>query len=213
MKPLAAAEPFNRGVKHYIARFVMWAAGWTAEGALPQGRQCVVIAAPHTTNWDGFWLVVLSWWWGFDLSWLLKHTWFKGPLGSFLRWVNAMPVDRRAPQGLVEQLAERFKADRHFVLAVPPEGTRKKKAAWKSGFYHIARHAGVPICCGFLDYARRCGGFGPSLVPTGDLGADMDTIRRFYVDIPGKNPELFTFPVLPDEGITEEQARERIQAT
>lgn len=210
MLPLAPAVPLRRGFLHRAAAIVMRVAGWRAEGSLPADPRCVCIAAPHTTNWDGFWLVVIGWWFGVPLSWMLKHTWFRGPLKPFLEWTGAVPVDRRSPQGLVEQMVARFADGRPLLLAVPPEGTRKKRSHWKSGFYQIARAAGVPIVMGFLDYRRRAGGFGPTLRPTGDVSADMDAIRAFYNDIPGRIPERFTFPLLESEGLTEEEARRRV---
>ena len=99
-----------------------------------------------------------------------------------------------------------------MVLGIPPEGTRSPRDNWKSGFYHIARAANVPVCLTLLDYEKRRACFGPTFYLTGDISADMDRVRRFYLDAQGKHPERFTFPVLKEEGLTLEEARARVGA-
>ena len=133
------------------------------------------------------------------LSWFGKHTLFAPPWGWFLRKLGGIPVDRRAPQSLVSQMAEKFKDSDELVLAVPAEGTRSKVKLWKSGFYHIAFESGVPIGLGYLDYARRLCGLGMFVEPSGNVREDMDQIRAFYRDIRGKHPELESEPRLQEE--------------
>ena len=133
------------------------------------------------------------------VSWFGKHTIFGFPWGWLLRKLGGIPVDRRAPQSLVTQMAERFRNNDYLVLAVPPEGTRGKVSRWKSGFYHIALQSGVPIALGYLDYQRKLAGLGALVTPTGRVTEDMNKIRAFYRDIRGKYPELESEPRLEDE--------------
>jgi 1-acyl-sn-glycerol-3-phosphate acyltransferase len=133
------------------------------------------------------------------ISWFGKHTLFVPPFGWLLRKLGGIPVDRRAPQSLVTQMAARFKSADDLVLAVPPEGTRSKVALWKSGFYHIAYESNVPIGLGYLDYKRRLSGLGMFVIPSGNVKQDMNRIRLFYRDIRGRHPELESEPRLADE--------------
>jgi hypothetical protein len=116
-----------------------------------------------------------------------------------MRKLGGIPVDRRAPQSLVMQLAEIFKSREDLVLAVPPEGTRSKVDFWKSGFYHIATASGVPIGLGYLDYGRKLCGLGLFVMPSGEVNKDMKVIRDFYRSIKGKHPALESEPRLREE--------------
>jgi 1-acyl-sn-glycerol-3-phosphate acyltransferase len=162
--------------------------GWKTEGQLPEGKKFVIIAAPHTSNWDLPFMLAVSYVFGVRLSFLMKHTMFWGPFGPFFRWLGGIPVDRTARQNLVEQCVKILQEREELVLAIPPEGTRSKVRYWKTGFYWIANGAKVPILLGFLDYKRKVGGLGPTVFPSGDLNADLERIRGFYRDISGKHP-------------------------
>jgi len=155
------------------------ACGWRVAGTLPY-RRAVVIAAPHTSNWDLPFMLAVAYALGVQPSWLGKRELFRPPLGWILRWLGGLPVDRRAPQGLVGEAVARFAALDDLLLVVPPSGTRKRASHWKSGFYHIARGARVPIVCAYLDWRARVGGIGPAITPSGDVGADMARMRDFY---------------------------------
>jgi 1-acyl-sn-glycerol-3-phosphate acyltransferase len=174
-----------------IAKAFLRLSGWKLEGTRPVPRGFVLIAAPHTTNWDLLYFLAHAWAFGISPSWMGKHTLFHGPLGAVMRWLGGIPVYRTRAGGLVAQMAEAFALDPDLVLTVPPEGTRARAARWRSGFYQIARAARVPIVMGYLDYERRRGGLGPLLVPGDDLVADMDAIRAFYADKRGKYPACF----------------------
>ena len=126
---------------------------------------------------------------GVKPAWLGKRELFRGPLGWLLRRLGGLPVDRSRRSDLVAQTVRHFAAVDQLFLVIPPSGTRGAATHWKSGFYHLARGAGVPIICAFLDYRRRVGGIGPILTPTDDLTADMDVIRDFYDGVTGKCPE------------------------
>lgn len=172
-----------------LARLLLAGAGWRIEGEAPAVPRYVLIAAPHTSNWDLVLMLLCGMAYGVWPSWVGKDTLFRPPLGLLLRALGGIPVDRRSPQNMVEQLAALFRSRERLVLAVPPEGTRSSREKWRSGFYFIARGAGVPVCLGFLDYSRKRGGLGPLLVPSGDLRADMDVVRAFYADKKGRFPE------------------------
>jgi 1-acyl-sn-glycerol-3-phosphate acyltransferase len=177
-------------VKRILGRIYLRAFGWKHTGPLPEIDHCVVIAAPHTSNWDGAHMIAISWALGLKLNWMGKHTLFKPPFGWFVKKLGGVPIDRRSPQGLVEQMADAFRARDRLWLAVPPEGTRGKVEHWKSGFYAIAHEAKVPVMLGFLDFENKIGGLGPAVEITGDPRADMDQIRGFYGKMKGRHPEL-----------------------
>ncbi len=178
-------------MKRLLGRALLRSLGWKADPNLPDIDKAVVIAAPHTTNWDGPIMIAIGWVLGIRLHWIGKHTLFKPPFGAVMKAFGGVPIDRRAPQGLVGQLREAFeKADRLWI-SVPPEGTRSRVDFWKSGFYAIAMEAEVPVLLGYLDYKGKIGGLGPAVHLTGNPRADMDRIREFYKDKFGKYPENF----------------------
>jgi len=164
-------------------------AGWRVEGAPPATGSFVLIAAPHTSNWDAVIMLAAAREFGLRISWFVKESWFRFPLGPVMRRLGGVPIDRSARHGMVEQAIELLKQSERLVLAVPPEGTRGRAPHWKTGFYHIARGAGVPIVMGYLDYGRRVAGMGPAFVPTGDLVEDFKVFRAFYEKIHARYPE------------------------
>jgi 1-acyl-sn-glycerol-3-phosphate acyltransferase len=178
----------RRPLAYRIGRLWMSFFGWKTEGQLPDAKKFVIIAAPHTSNWDLPFTLAVSYIFGIRLSFLMKHTMFWGPFGPFFRWLGGIPVNRTARHNLVEQCVKMIQEREELVLAIPPEGTRSKVRYWKTGFYWIAHGAKVPIVLGFLDYKRKVGGLGPAVMPTGDLQADLERIRGFYRDISGKHP-------------------------
>ncbi|MDB4945015.1 MAG: hypothetical protein JWP97_4549 [Labilithrix sp.] len=159
--------------------------GWEFEGPVPPEKKCVVLAVPHTSNWDAPLLVSLAGSVRYEMSWMIKDDWFKGPMGPLLRSVGGLPVNRRGSHKLVDQMVRRFAEVDSLHLVIPPEGTRKRTETWRSGFYHIARGANVPLVLGWLDYGRKRGGLGAAIDLTGDVKKDMDRIRAFYAE---KNP-------------------------
>jgi 1-acyl-sn-glycerol-3-phosphate acyltransferase len=174
-----------------LARGWLRLTGWAPEGELPAAPRFVLIAAPHTSNWDLVHLLALAEVYGLRVSWMGKHTLFRPPFGALFRALGGIPIRRGERGDRVTGMAKEFTERARFALVVPSEATRSWAPYWKSGFYHIARRAEVPIVLGFLDYRRRRGGFGPSLVPTGDVALDMDVIRAFYADKVGKFPDQF----------------------
>lgn len=168
-------------------------AGWRFDGEPPALKKYVILAVPHTSNWDGLLLVGLAQTLGLPLSWMIKDTWFKGPMAPILRAVGAVAIDRKRSRNIVEAMVAEFARRDELVLAIPPEGTRKRSEYWKSGFYHIALGANVPVVPGYLDYGRKRGGLGEPITMTGDVRADMDKIRAFYAarDITARVPADF----------------------
>jgi len=183
---------------------------WTLVGGLPSTDKFIFIAAPHTSNWDLVLMIAAAWSMKANVRWLGKHTLFKGPFRWVIRAIGGVPVDRRKPQGLVAQAVELFEQNDVLRLAVPVEGTRGRRVHWRSGFYHIARGAGVPVCTGFLDYSRRRCGLGELIHLTGDVVADMDRIRAFYAPIKGKYPELQGPVLLREEAALESSPKELV---
>jgi len=179
---------FLMGVLSRPAMFLMRRAGWRIEGQPPALPKYVIVGAPHTSNWDFLVMLGTVFTVGIEMFWLGKHTLFKPPLGGLFRWLGGIPVDRRQANGLVDQLVSVFHAHEKLVLVVPPEGSRKKLKTWKSGFYHIARGAQVPMALVAMDYGRKVVGFGPVVTPSGDVEADMVSIRSFFASAVGKFP-------------------------
>lgn len=175
-------------VMRRLARIVFYVAGWKPSGERPHIPSYVIIAAPHTSNWDFLYTVCLTFILQIKPFIMMKASWFRWPMGTFFRWLGAIPVDRSRSTRVVERSIQAFRENPRMVLLVPPSGTRSKVMTWKTGFYHIAMGANVPILLGFLDYRRKVGGIGPVFYPTGDLVADMKIIRSFYADIIGKHP-------------------------
>lgn len=164
-------------------------ARWRAVGAPPDDPKWVMIAAPHTSNWDLLYMLAFSWHYDRRLSWLAKSSLFIGPLGWVLRRLGGIPVERSRPTGLVDALRLEFERADRLIVGIPPEGTRGRSDHWKSGFYRVAVAAEVPIVCGYLDYGTRTGGFGPTVWTTDSVEADMEIIRDFYSTKQGKYPD------------------------
>ena len=168
-------------------------------GSPPDVPVCVVVAAPHTSNWDFILTMAIAWANGIDPVWLGKKELFVGPFAPMFRALGGVPVDRAAPAGLVDAVIGMAGTGRHRAIIIPPEGTRSKKELWKSGFRRIAIGADVPVALCFLDKPSRSGGFGPTIEMTADVVADMDKIRAFYADKYGVKPGRFTPPLLREE--------------
>ena len=170
---------------HRITSSSLKLAGWQYEGPVPTEKKFVLLAVPHTSNWDGLLLVLLTRTIGLRVQWMVKDSWVKGPLGAVVRGTGGVGIDRSRSSNMVEQMVEQFRVRDELVLAIPPEGTRSRAEYWKSGFYRIALGADVPVVCGYLDFGRKRAGLGPAMRMTGDVARDMNRIRAFYAE---KNP-------------------------
>ena len=158
--------------------------------SLPEIDKAVFIAASHTSNWDGIWLIIFKIAYNVKVRFLAKHTLFWWPLSTLLRGLGAIAVDRSQATSTVEQLVDAFASEKHLWLALAPEGTRQWKPYWKTGFYQIAQAASVPIYMTFIDYKEKRMGVGERLVPSGSPEQDLVTIRDFYKRFVPKHPEL-----------------------
>ena len=156
------------------------ARGWKAVGVVPEPRRFIIIAAPHTSNWDFVNFLGLT----ADLKlrpyFMAKLSLFRWPIGGFIRQMGGVPVDRRGGGDVVAQMIAEFARRGEFMLTVAPEGTRGKTAKWRTGFYQIALGAKVPLVVGLMDYGTRTGGLGPLIWPTGDFRADMQKVFDIY---------------------------------
>ncbi len=178
-------------MKRWFGKLYLWLFGWKLMGQKPAYKKCLLLAVPHTSNWDVPVMLSMSYIYGIPVSWIGKHTLFTGPLGPLLRWLGGVPVDRRARNNAVQQMVDEFARRDELYLMITPEGTRGRADFWKSGFYYIALGAGVPIILGLLDYKRRVGGLFEPFFPTGDIKADMEKLRAYYHDATGKYPQNF----------------------
>ncbi len=180
---------YNTPVIKQILTAVSWLglklAGWKLEGQPPPEKKYVLIAVPHTTNWDFPITLAMAFLFKFDIFWMGKDSLFKGAFGPVMRWLGGIPVNRSASSNLVQQTIDAFNANDKLVITIPPEGTRSRVEKWKTGFYYIAHGANVPIALGFLDYKRKVGGFLPTFYPTGNADKDIAEIRKFYANISG----------------------------
>jgi len=152
----------------------------------------VLIAAPHTSNWDLPYTLMVAFALRLNIYWMGKASIFRPPFGGLMRWLGGIAVQRERTNDLVAASAAAIRAaDGPLQLVVPPEGTRGRTRHWKTGFYYIAQAAGVPIVLAYMDYARKISGLGPVFTPTGDVDADMAEIKRFYAGIQGRRADQF----------------------
>ena len=166
--------------------------GWKAVGELPQGlRKAVVVSAPHTSNWDYIFAMLVFWSFGRKVRFLAKKELFWGPLGWLMRKTGGIPVNRKSPGGVVGDVVREIQKSDDFILMVPVEGTRKRVERWKTGFYRIALSAKVPLLIGFMDYKKKEAGFGPMVNPCGDLAEDFPKLLEFYRGVTPKHPEFW----------------------
>jgi len=166
--------------------------GWRIEVRLPDEPRMVILAAPHTSNWDGVLAVLTILALELRMGLFVKHTAFKGFIGRILHRVGAIPIDRSAPGGVVAQTVDAFRTRPDLLIGMAPEGTRQRVQKWKRGFYLIAQDARVPIVCAYIDYSRKVVGTGLTLKASGDYAKDLEAIQAFYRTIVPKRPENFS---------------------
>jgi 1-acyl-sn-glycerol-3-phosphate acyltransferase len=176
-----------------LSATVLRLSGWRVEGHLPaEAHKCVIIAAPHASNWDLPYTLMVAFVLNLHIYWMGKWQIFRAPFGGLMRWLGGIAVRRETANNLVSASAQALAdAEGPVQLIVPPEGTRSKVRYWKTGFYYIALQARVPIVLAYLDYHRKVGGLGPVFHPTGDIERDMVTIKQFYAGIRGRHADQF----------------------
>jgi 1-acyl-sn-glycerol-3-phosphate acyltransferase len=165
-----------------VARRLLKLCGWRLAGEAPEVPRCLIIFAPHTSNWDFPLLICVRFAFGRPVAYLAKDSLFRFPLAGLLRATGAIPVERTERHSLVRRLVGSFREREVLWLAMSPEGTRAKTDHWKSGFYHVAREANVPLLLAFIDASRRECGLGELIELSGDVERDMDRLRAAYAD-------------------------------
>jgi 1-acyl-sn-glycerol-3-phosphate acyltransferase len=173
----------------WIAKLILKILGWKVINELPDNKKYMLIAAPHTSNWDFPLGLMVKFSEKIKLNYLGKGALFDSPFGWFFRALGGIPVYRKKKLNMVDQMVEQFNQREHMILAMSPEGTRSHLDYWKSGFYHIAHKAGVPIAMGTLDFGNKMVRLGNTFMPTGDIQEDMKLIRAFFAGVQGKIPE------------------------
>lgn len=175
-----------------LASWLLRRWGWRLVGELPTVPRYVLIAAPHTSNWDFLLMLLGVLETGLDLHWMGKHSLFRAPFGGLMRWLGGIAIDRTRAGNVVAAMVEKFQQRDQLVLLITPEGTRSQVARWKTGFYQIACAADVPILMVYVDGERRELGLGPLFHPTGDIEKDLPEIQAFYAGFHGMKPRRST---------------------
>lgn len=165
--------------------------GWKVVGEKPQAPKYILCGAPHTSNWDFPLMLMVMLALRMDVHWMGKNTLFPKPLAGLVRWLGGIPIDRSRSNNTVEQMVVTFGHFDELVVLIPPEGTRSKVQRWKTGFYHIAVGAGVPIQLGFLDAKTKTAGMGPMFYPSGNIEKDLPAIQAYYRDKSGLRANYF----------------------
>ncbi len=165
--------------------------GFTANDSVEKPDKCVVIMAPHTSNWDFIIGMLYAYSQGFHCGFMMKREWFFWPLGPIFRRLGGVPIRRDKSHGLTDQMAETAMLHPTFHLCITPEGTRRKQTHWHRGFYFIALKANIPILLCGMDYKRRYVECTQSFMPSGDVEADMRIVMDYFKNFEGKHPERF----------------------
>lgn len=169
-----------RFISHWFARFTLFVLRWKIIGRTPDIDKFVLIAAPHSSNWDFVFFMLAIFRLKIPVHWMAKHTLFSQPFGWLLIRLGGIPIDRSIAGNTVETMTEAFAISNRLILTIAPSGTRSKTPTWKSGFYHIASQSKIPIVCGYIDYRNKIVGIGPTFHPTGDIEKDMKELQEFY---------------------------------
>ena len=173
----------------FLSHLILKLFGWRVKGRIPQEvKKCIMIAAPHTSNWDFLFARCAFYIMGVDVRYTIKKEAMIGPLGWLLRKMGALPVDRSKNNSLVQTMMDILEESERMVILVTPEGTRKYQPRWRKGFYYTAVGANVPIVLGYLDYAKKEAGVGPVFYPTGNVEGDIEEIKKFYRTKTAKYP-------------------------
>jgi 1-acyl-sn-glycerol-3-phosphate acyltransferase len=186
-----AAPVWGTAASRLLGRAALSILRWRVEGAVPDVPRCVIIVAPHTSNWDFVVGMATMLALGLRVHYLGKHTLFRGVFGRLMRWSGGIPVDREAPEGVTERAVTMMREAESLFLGLAPEGTRRKVEHWKTGFHRIALGAGVPIFPVALDYRSRTVRLLPLFVPSEDAAADVGRLRSFYAPAMARHPESF----------------------
>ncbi len=176
-------------ILYWFASVSLFAAGWKAKGKMPDIKKFVLVAAPHSSNWDFVFFLLIIFNYRISVHWMGKDTMFKWPFNGLLKRLGGIPIDRSGKGNVVQSMVKAFEKSKQLIITIAPSGTRGKVTEWKTGFYHIADQAKVPIVLGFIDYKEKTIGIGPVFTPSGNIDADMTSIKAFYVQFSDKYPK------------------------
>ena len=191
--------PVINVLMHWFSRMALRLTGWRLVGGAPTVPKYVLIAAPHTSNWDFPVALMVCFTLRLRVYWMGKDSLFPPLVGGVMRWLGGIPVNRARSGNLVQATVDAYNSNARLIVIVPPEGTRSKVTQWKTGFYYIAQGAGVPIALGYLDFRKKEAGLSRMIQPSGDIAADMVEIQAFYAGITGKNPGKFDGGTAPEK--------------
>ena len=178
-------------IVRWLSAAYLRAGGWKVRGDWPGVSKAVLVAAPHTSNWDGINMLATAGYYRVKLRWMGKKSLTQGPFGWLIKRAGCVPIDRSGANDVVRTMAEVFASERTMILAIPPEGTRSATREWKTGFYHIAREAGVPLILSVLDYGTKTARLAAVFHPSGDYDADLKVVQSYYAGATGKHRAKF----------------------
>lgn len=187
----ARANGLGSAFTRFVCASYLQLSGWKVRGDWPGLDKAVLVAAPHTSNWDGLNMLATAGFFRVKLRWMGKKSLTQGPFGGLIKWLGCVPIDRAAANDVVRAMAEAFAAEPRMILAIPPEGTRSAVREWKTGFYHIARAANVPLILSVLDYGTKTISLAATVAPSGDYAADLAVIQSYYAKAQGKKRDQF----------------------
>lgn len=190
MKRTIFTTPVLRTLLAWFASLHLWLFGWKIIGEPPAEKKYLMVSGPHTSNWDFYLLMMYMFKHGIAIHWLGKHTLFEGAIGIFSSWFGGIPVNRKKSTNVAQQVVDFYDNSEQLIVLVTPEGTRAKVENWKTGFYHIAHDAGIPIIAGFCDFTKKEIGIGPTWHTTTDVDKGIAEIKAFFATVDGKYPEL-----------------------
>ncbi len=185
MRTTIFSTPLLTPILRAISIFILRVIGWKTRGTELANQRFVLIGAPHTSNWDFPLMLMVVLKLKLRVFWMGKHTLFPFPFGGLMKWLGGVPINRSSSHNVVRETVRQFKDNKELVVLIPPEGTRSKVKEWKTGFYHIANMAKVPILMGYVDAEKKEAGFADFFHPTGDIDKDLEEIRNFYKPISG----------------------------
>ena len=179
-------------MKKLLSKLFLKIMGWKLVGEVPKEvKKAVMVCAPHTSNWDFPFAIASFAISGLKVNYFIKKSWFFFPISFFFKATGGVPVDRSQNYGLVDSMTLLLKESDEMIVVVPAEGTRSRVAKWKTGFYHIAKAAQVPIILGFVDFKKKEIGYGPLIYLTGNFEKDMTKVQEFFLDKTPKFPEKY----------------------
>jgi 1-acyl-sn-glycerol-3-phosphate acyltransferase len=191
LRPLLLNNPLLRPIFYLFANVALFILGWKTKGKMPDIKKFILVAAPHSSNWDFVYFLLIIFKFQIPVHWMAKESMFVWPFKGFLKRLGGIPINRSKRGNVVADMVDTIGQADRLIITIAPSGTREKVTQWKTGFYQIASQANIPIVCGFVDYKLKTGGIGPVILPTGDMDADMKTIKVFYTDKFGRYFEKY----------------------